>query len=308
MSDKHIHFEHISDYFSAIGRVAPSHPLVSTLKVSASELAARPRRFPEGARLSGGFYYLSLKQIVSGQVHYGRTEYDCQTGTLLAMAPRQTMATSDVITRSDTRVLMLHPDYIRGHAVETLISDCGFFHYQVNEALHLSESEQQTLHHLFDALDEELMSSRYDPSSRDIVLAHLTVLLHYCQRFYRRQFLQRREMVGDWHTRLQGVLDTHYSGNGLTTLPDLQVLSTQLRVSPRYLSDALKSETGSSAKACIQQYIIDKAKSLLLADDQNVSSVAYSLGYESGNYFTRVFKKKTGMTPSQYRDTLRSRH
>lgn len=302
-----LHFEHIGDYFAAIGREAPEHPLVATLKVSADALSARPTSFPRGARLSGGFYYLSLKQIVSGQVNYGRTQYDCQTGTVLAMAPGQSMATRDVVIKGEARMLLLHPDYVRGHAAEALLQECGFFHYQVNEALHVSVREQRTMAALFDVLDAEL-GGGYEASSREIILSHITALLHYCLRYYRRQFLQRSEMQGDWYTRLHQQLEAHYAQSVAPTLPDLQVLSDTLRVSRRYLSDALKAQTGMSAKACVQHYLIEKAKGRLLADAQPVSQVAYALGYSSANYFARVFKKQTGETPGQYRSRMQARH
>ncbi|GEA01562.1 AraC family transcriptional regulator [Alteromonas sp. KUL17] len=300
-------YEHIGDYLSAIGVDAPAHPLVASLKLKEKEIAERSSNVEPGTMLSGGFYFLSLKQIVEGQVHYGQTHYDCQTGTLYAIAPEQRVATFDIKTRGDVRILLLHPDYIRGHAIESLLRECGFFHYQINEALHLSISEKQTLANLFDALTVEL-SQPYEPSSRDIILSNITTLLHYCLRFYRRQFLQRREIFSDWYGRLIKELDRYYAREACHQLPELQEISDALNVSSRYLSDALKAQMGLSAKACMQQYIIDKSKSMLLANMQSVNQIAYALGFDSPNYFSRLFKSKVGVSPNQYRKQRAEKH
>ncbi|MDP5254068.1 MULTISPECIES: AraC family transcriptional regulator [unclassified Vibrio] len=308
MNNSVLHFEHISDYLTAAGFAAPNHPLVATMRLSAAQLAVRPPSFAKGVQLSGGFYYLALKQVTQGQLFYGRTEYDCQTGTLIAMAPNQKMSSHDVTIEADACVLMLHPDYVRGLPLEMLLNECGFFQYQVNEALHVSTSEQAILQQLFNALEHELQGG-YDSTSRDIILSQITVLMHYCQRFYQRQFIQRSELQGDWHSRLVVLLDAHYANQShYIELPNLQQLCNQMQVSPRYLTDALKAQTGQSAKACVQNYLINKAKNLLLASNQSINQVAYELGYESAGYFTRIFKNKTGKTPKQFRESMQFRH
>ncbi|WP_053981882.1 helix-turn-helix domain-containing protein [Marinagarivorans algicola] len=308
MSDTVFYFEHINDYCAAAGLAAPSHPLVATTRLTAAQLATRRSSFVKGAQLSGGFYYLALKRVVKGQLLYGRTEYDCQTGTLMAMAPGQVVSSYDVTIEGEACTLMLHPDYVRGHPLEALLNTCGFFHYQVNEALHVSIAEQTILQQLFNTLEHELQSG-YDTASRDIILSQITALMHYCHRFYRRQFTQRSELHGDWYSRLVGLLDAHYMQHiHYMVLPDLQQLCSQMQVSPRYLTDALKAETGQGAKMCIQNYLIDKAKSLLLASNQNISQIAYQLGYDSANYFTRLFKSKTGQTPKQFREAMHFRY
>lgn len=308
MTNSVLHFEHISDYLTSAGFAASNHPLVAVMKISALQLSKRTPSFDKGLQLSGGFYYLALKRVIKGQLFYGRTEYDCQTGTLIAMAPNQAMSTYDVTIEGDAYVLMLHPDYVRGHPLELLLNECGFFHYQVNEALHVSPSEQAILQQLFNALEHELQGG-YDNTSRAIILSQIMAFMHYCQRFYRRQFIQRSELQGDWHSRLVSLLDVHYSNkNQYVELPDLQHLCRLMQVSARYLTDALKEQTGQSAKACIQNYLIDKAKSLLLASNQSISEVAYVLGYEDAGYFTRIFKSKTGKTPTQFRESMRFRH
>jgi len=247
------------------------------------------------------FYIISLKNIVSGEIIYGRTKYDCDTGTLLFSAPNQTYTVKDIVVSSEVWFIAFHEDYIRGLDIQKRIKSYNFFNYNVNEALHLSPKEEQTIKSIFKNIESEYQNNQ-DEFSKEIILTHLDALLKYADRYYKRQFLNRKEINKALFTRFKEILDEYFDSNQLEKngIPTVGWLASKLGVSHRYMRDTIKAETGKTAVDQINLYLVEEAKNLLLAPNASISETAYKLGFEYPQYFSRLFKKKTGQSPKEY--------
>lgn len=247
------------------------------------------------------FYGISLKNIVSGEIIYGRTKYDCSTGTMLFTAPDQTVVAKDIVISSESWFIAFHEDFIRGLDIQKRIKNYNFFNYQVNEALHLSPKEEQIIKSIFKNIEAEYHNNQ-DEFSKEIILFHLETLLKYSDRFYKRQFLNRKEINKDLISRFKEVLNAYFeSGRQMEKgIPSVEWMARQLGISHRYMSDSIKAETGKTAIDQINLYLIEEAKNLLLAPNASISETAYELGFEYPQYFSRLFKKKTGLSPKEY--------
>lgn len=247
------------------------------------------------------FYVISLKNIISGEIIYGKTKYDCDTGTLLFSAPNQTYTVKDIVISSESWFLAFHEDYIHGLDIRKQIKKYNFFNYNVNEALHLSPKEEKTIKTIFKNIETEYQNNQ-DEFSKEIIISHLETLLKYADRFYKRQFLNRKELNKNLITRFKEVLDTYFESGELTEkgIPSIEWMAGQLGISQRYMSDSIKAETGKTAIDQINLYLVEEAKNLLLAPNASISETAYKLGFEYPQYFSRLFKKKTGISPKEY--------
>jgi AraC-like DNA-binding protein len=257
--------------------------------------------FKEEVRASCDFYNISLKRIISGELMYGRTKYDCSTGTLLFTAPNQTLHFKGVIFSSETYHLSFHRDFIRGTKLYNQIKRYNFFEYQVNEALHLSPKEENQLKSIFRNIHTEYQNNQ-DEFSKEIIVSQLETLLKYSDRYYKRQFLNRKILNQSMLSRFTEALNTYFEQGELASkgIPTLDYLAQQLGVSHRYMSDMIKTETGKTAVDQVNLFLVDEAKNLLLAPNTSISETAYQLGFEYPQYFSRLFKKKTGMSPKAY--------
>lgn len=255
----------------------------------------------EPVSLTNGFYSISFKNIISGEIMYGRTKYDCTNGTLLFSAPNQTMIFSGMAYSSEAFHISFHKDYLNGSLLFDKIKKYNFFNYHVNEALHLSPSEEELLKNICKNIKTEYHNNQ-DEFSKEIILSHLETFLKYANRFYKRQFLNRKEMNQVLFTRFKHILDLYFESNQFEEkgIPSVEWLAGQLDVSHRYMSDTIKAETGKTAVDQINLYLIEEAKNLLLAPNASVSQTAYKLGFEYPQYFSRLFKKKVGMSPKEY--------
>jgi AraC-like DNA-binding protein len=247
------------------------------------------------------FYIISIKNIVSGEIIYGRTKYDCETGTLLFSAPNQTYTIKDVVISSESWFIAFHEDFLRGLDIQKRIKKYNFFNYNVNEALHLSPTEEKTIKSIFKNIETEYQNNQ-DEFSKDIILTHLEALLKYADRYYKRQFLNRKEVNSDLFTRFSDILEDYFARNQLEIhgIPTMEWMSEKLGVSHRYMSDSIKSETGKTAIDQLNLYLIEEAKNLLLAPNTSISETAYKLGFEYPQYLSRLFKKKVGVSPKEY--------
>ena len=205
--------------------------------------------------------------------------------------------------KSEGRMILIHADYLSGHPLKKVIDNSNFFDYSVNEALHLSPKEEKLVSDVFDNMKKETLSG-YDEYSREILLSHVNTLLSYGERFYRRQFIQRQEVGKSVFAAFTDQLEKHYSDAEFASLPVLGDIAEKMQLSNRYLSDAIKTETGKSAKESMQLFIMDKAKTLLANTSDSVTTIAYTLGFDYPQYFVRLFKKKTGKTPTQFRESI----
>lgn len=247
------------------------------------------------------FYVISLKKIVSGEIIYGRTKYDCDTGTLLFSAPNQTYIVKDIVVSSESWFIVFHEDFIRGMEIQKRIKKYNFFNYNVNEALHLSPKEEKTIKSIFKNIETEYQNNQ-DEFSKEIILTHLEALLKYADRFYKRQFINRKNINKVLFTRFKEILIEYFESGRLKEngMPSLDWLADRLGVSRRYMSDTIKTDTGKTAIDQINLYLVEEAKNLLLEPKSSISETAYKLGFEYPQYFSRLFKKKTGLSPKEY--------
>lgn len=297
-----ITFKNITEFNQAQNLPAPENPLFSIgSKILDADDIQNCVSSNKEMCYTNQFYIISLKNIVSGEIIYGRTKYDCDTGTLLFSAPNQTYTVKDIVVSSEAWFIAFHEDYIRGLDIQKRIKSYNFFNYNVNEALHLSPKEEQTIKSIFKNIESEYQNNQ-DEFSKEIILTHLDALLKYADRYYKRQFLNRKEINKALFTRFKEILDEYFDSNQLEEngIPTVEWLASKLGVSHRYMRDTIKAETGKTAVDQINLYLVEEAKNLLLAPNASISETAYKLGFEYPQYFSRLFKKKTGQSPKEY--------
>ena len=295
-------FKNITEFNQAQNLPAPENPLFSIgSKILNADDIQNCVSSNKEMSYTNQFYIISLKNIVSGEIIYGRTKYDCNTGTLLFSAPNQTYTVKDIVVSSEAWFIAFHEDYIRGLDIQKRIKSYNFFNYNVNEALHLSPKEEQTIKSIFKNIESEYQNNQ-DEFSKEIILTHLDALLKYADRYYKRQFLNRKEINKALFTRFKEILDEYFESNQLEEkgIPTVEWLASKLGVSHRYMRDTIKAETGKTAVDQINLYLVEEAKNLLLAPNASISETAYKLGFEYPQYFSRLFKKKTGQSPKEY--------
>lgn len=292
-----MNFDTIHAYNDFLG-VETLHPLISSIDFS--EVGKEYRH----ARKRYGFYFIFLKDIECGDLFYGRHKYDYQKGTLVFMAPGQVAGKDDTgeVFRMKGWGLCFHPDLLRGTPLGQKMKEYTFFSYEANESLHMSERERQIIINCFQEIREELRHS-IDKHSKSIIAANIEVFLNHCMRFYDRQFITREDVNKDILSRFEQELDNYFESDKPQTigLPSVQHFADQLHLSANYFGDLIKKETGKSAQEYIQLKVIDKAKDKLYNPDKSINEVAYELGFKYPHHFSRMFKKATGSSPTDYR-------
>lgn len=293
------HLATVDDYNRLFG-VETLHPLVSV--VDWSKCGPVPRGLS-----TYGFYAVFLKDIHCGDMLYGRQHYDYQEGTVVCVAPGQVVGTRDdgTLVQPHGHALVFHPDLIRGTQLARAMKDFTFFAYESNEALHLSERERAVF---TDCLEKIRLETEHpiDRHSRRLITVQIETLLDYCLRFYERQFITRTNVNHDVLTRFEQLLAAYFDEGAAARqgLPTVKWCAAQLCLSPNYFGDLVKKETGKTAQEHIQLRLVETAKELLLTPRTSVSEVAYRLGFQYPQHFTRLFKKVTGQTPVEYRTAL----
>lgn len=292
-------FESLSDALRAFGLPKPLHPLICLID-NASERVEIAR--PTGSHVLN-FYKISYRPKLSGKLKYGQDYYDFDEGGLMFAAPNQVVGGNDEVTREcSLYTLLIHPDFLWNYPLATKIREYGFFSYAANEALHLSEKEKVTIISIFKIIEEEL-NSRMDDFSQDVIISQIELLLNYANRFYKRQFITRKAISSNLLQRLEELLDEYFGGEKSLNkgIPTVQYLSERLNISPSYLSDMLRSLTGQNAQQHIHDKLIEKAKEKLSTTSLSVSEVAYELGFEHPQSFSKLFKTKTNFSPLKFR-------
>ena len=261
----------------------------------------------ESLSLTNNYYTISFKKITSGDLYYGRTKYDCSNGSMIFMAPNQESTMDGITVAGKASLICIHDDFLKGHELRDRVRKYGFFAYTVNEALHLSPKEEGILQAIFDSIEMEYQNNQ-DQFSKDLILSHLDTLLKYSDRFYQRQFLDRKELSDDLLSRFQNILmDMLQSGRlKLDGIPSIQDIASELGVSSRYLSDALKSRTGSTALQSIHSFLVEEAKSLLLERELTIEQTSATLGFSYPENFSKLFKRKMGVSPKEYREQFQN--
>jgi AraC-like DNA-binding protein len=238
----------------------------------------------------------------SGVIQYGRTKYDHDRGSMSFFKPHQIISIRDVELEENGFMIFFHEDFLNGNVLHDEIKKYGFFEYETNEALHLSPAEEKIIWELYHKIETEYFNNP-DEYSRAIMLTHIDSILKYSQRFYKRQFISRKPLSGTTVSKFNNMM-TAYFEKGLMKdngLPTVNFIASELNLSPRYLSDLLKQETGKTAIDLIHLFLVSEAKNLLTGTDQSVSEIAYKLGFENPPYFSRLFKKGTGMSPNEFK-------
>ena len=296
MNDIH-KFITIDEYHKAMGNET-LHQLVSIVDFSK---AKHKGDYPAGH--SFGFYTVFLKDQNCGDMKYGRNYYDYQDGTLVFLSPDQVVTIENRKSHQPKGwALMFHPDFIRGTTLGRAMKDYTFFSYDVFEALHISEQERATILECFHNIEVELHRN-IDKHSQKLIISNIELFLNYCSRFYDRQFITRNYVSSDILSRFETLLNSYFNSQEpqIKGLPTVKFCADELNLSANYLGDLLKKETGKSAQEHIQLHLINAAKERLYDNSRSVSEIAYELGFEYPQYFSRLFKKRTGMTPNEYR-------
>lgn len=302
MTQDILRIQSISQGHEFLGLPKPVHPLITVIDVSELEFG---EEFV-GLKHTTDLYSISLKDKSCG-IQYGRNTYDFDEGVLIFTGPNQVITSTQTQAKGDVSgwMLFFHPDLIRNTHLGSIIDDYSFFSYDVHEALHLSDAEQKSITEHIEKLNEEI-SGRIDNMSQRVIVTTLELLLNYCMRYYGRQFNTRTATNKDMVSQVDDLLKGYYRDGRIAQegIPTINYLADAVNLSPAYLSDLLKKETGRTTKDHINDFIIEKAKDLLLASPEPVSQIAYELGFNYPHYFSRLFKSKTGLTPNDYRTQL----
>jgi AraC-like DNA-binding protein len=296
-----IHLQCIADLNKLFNLGNSQHPLITIF-----DFSNVTEQVENNTKISTDFYSIMFKNYCKNNFKYGRKTIDFQDGNLICIAPNQTIEIdNEVETREDKLGwgLFFHPDLIRSTSLNDKIKNYSFFHYEVSEALHLSDKEKKTLFECVQKIQSELHEN-IDVHSQSIIVSSIELLLNYCSRYYGRQMITRSQSNKSIITQVETLLTHYFAENTIKELgiPSVKFLAEKVNLSPSYLGDLLKKETGKNAQEHIHLHIIEKAKDSLLNSDKNINEIAYELGFEYPQYFNKLFKNKTGKTPSEYRN------
>ncbi len=280
---------------------APKHPLFTLVDYRKSPLLSVESQ----QKLVLDFYKISFKSEFSGKIKYGQNFYDFAEVGLAFLKPGQIVSPNSDLKSYEGYVLYFHPDFIRKSPLGNAMREYGFFSYEVTEALYLSAKEKSIIQQLFETIQAELHEN-IDQFSQEVLVSQLTLLLKYSKRFYNRQFITRATANHQLIQALDEFLEDYFQNRNAFAngFPSVHFISNHLGVSQRYLSDLLRVLTGKTTQQYIQYHIIEKAKSLLGTSSLSISEIAYILGFEHPQSFTKLFKSKTKMTPSEYKSSV----
>ena len=286
------------DLYNKLYGLETLNPLVSVIDLNKATSSVDLIRF------NYGIYALYLKLEKACNIKYGRQTYDYQEGTIVCFAPGQTAETNPTTDKVQVNAhgILFHPDLLRGTSLGKSIKKYTFFSYEVNEALHLSEEEISIVMDCLKIIRMELEHG-VDKHSKTLLVNHIELLLNYCMRFYERQFITRGKTNRDVLTRFENLLDEYFESALAEQdgLPTVKYFADKLCLSSNYFGDMFKKETGKSPQEYIQEKVIELAKERISDTADTVSQIAYSLGFQYPQHFCRLFKKRVGYTPSEYR-------
>ena len=286
------------DLYNKLYGLETLNPLVSVIDLNKATSSVDLIRF------NYGIYALYLKLEKACDIKYGRQTYDYQEGTIVCFAPGQTAETNPTTDKVQVNAhgILFHPDLLRGTSLGKNIKKYTFFSYEVNEALHLSEEERSIVMGCLKIIRMELEDGG-DKHSKTLLVNHIELLLNYCMLFYKRQFITRGKTNRDVLTRFENLLDEYFESTLAEQdgLPTVKYFADKLCLSSNYFGDMFKKETGKSPQEYIQEKVIELAKERISGTADTVSQIAYSLGFQYPQHFCRLFKKRVGYTPSEYR-------
>ena len=285
------------DRYNEIFGLETRHPLVSIIDL------AKSTTWPTRAWFRYEVYALYLKNVKCGDIKYGRQYYDYQDGTIVCFAPGQITDLEMLPNiQPNAHGILFHPDLIRGTALGQEIKKYSFFSYEINEALHISEEERQTVMDCLQKITIELEHS-IDKHSRRLICSNIGLLLDYCMRFYERQFDTRNGVNKDIIVRFEHLLNEYFEGDAPQKqgLPSVKYFADKVFLSANYFSDMVRKQTGKTVSEYIQDKMIGLVKEQLLSTDKTTSQIAYEIGFQYPQHLSRMFKRIVGMTPNKFR-------
>jgi AraC-like DNA-binding protein len=296
-----IHLHTIADLSKLFNLGHNQHPLVTVL-----DFSKVTEQVEQNSKITTDFYSIMFKNYCKNHIKYGRKTIDFQDGNLICIAPNQTIEIDNEIEEREDKMgwgLFFHPDLIRSTTLNQKIKEYSFFQYEVSEALHLSDKEKNILLECVQKIQTELQEN-IDVHSQYIIVSTIELLLNYCSRFYGRQLITRSQNNKSIISQIENLLTQYFADNKINEqgLPTVKYLANKVHLSPSYLSDLLKKETSKNAQEHIHFYLIEEAKNILLNSEKNINEIAFDLGFEYPQYFNKLFKKKTGKTPMEYRN------
>lgn len=291
----------ITEYHKLMGHPNPLHPLITVINLG--DMKAPP--FAKPTNLVYDFYCITLKKNTGLTFKYGQHDYDFNDGTLFFMAPQQVFgfqSATENTEKPEGWALLFHPDFIWNTSLASTIKNFEYFDYAVNEALHISDKEKQIVTRIVTIIEQEYQSN-IDKFSQDIIIGQIESLLNYADRFYQRQFIIRKKINHQILDQLENLLADYFTGSNPVELglPTVQYISSQLHISPNYLSRLLTTLTQKSTKQFIQDKIIEIAKQKLSITNLSIKEIAFELGFEHPQSFNKLFKSNTAMSPLEFR-------
>ncbi len=303
---KEIHNPYIINSISELHRLLelpkPGHPLVSVINLNEVKCYSEENL----KSVLYNFYSVCIKKDFKGKLKYGQNYYDFDEGVMTFFSPGQIVSTEITDDMAVLGIwLVVHPDFIQNYPLSKTIKNYGYFSYAVNEALHLSEKEEAMVTAIMQNIKQEYRSV-IDTYSQDVIISHIELLLNYCNRFYNRQFITRKNASNDLLSNLETLLLDYFNSDKVQKLglPTVQYISDKLHISPNYLSDMLRILTGQSTQQHIHYALIEKAKALIATTSLSVSEIAYQLGFEYPQSFNKLFKSKTNVSPLEFRHSF----
>ncbi|WP_020600855.1 helix-turn-helix domain-containing protein [Spirosoma panaciterrae] len=291
-------FNDLTAYNKYLNLTTPLHPLMDS-RVCKQAIPNFPTSSDE---IQVNLYKISLKKHFPGDIKYGKAKYNTENGLMLFSEPGQVVSW-DALTFWDGYAFVFHPDLIKKHPIASKITQYTYFSYEINDALFMTAEEEQTITWLFTKIHYELVDNKHK-ANEDVILSLLNVILTYAELYYKRQFSETDNPQTSVVSKVKTVLQRHY--NDLSTpvpnLPSVSSIAGELHLSPNYLTDLIRAETGKSTISIIHNYIIEQAEILLLQTDLNVSNIAYQLGFDNVPYFSKLFKKTKGISPTEIRN------
>jgi AraC family transcriptional activator of pobA len=294
----------ISEFHRLRGLSQSEHPLISVVNYAEIQ---RPDDISE-TNWVFDFYQISIKRGMNAKLRYGQQEYDFDDGVVFFASPNQVFRIEPALNPTTKRsgwILLIHPDFFWNTPLAKTIKQYEFFDYSVNEALFLSEKEEKTLNDIIENIKQEYHAN-IDKFSKQIIISQVESLLSYSERFYIRQFITREKSNHQILERLEKIVIGYFNTDDLVSkgLPTVQYIADKLNVSRKYLSSLLKVLTGQSTQQYIHDKLIEKAKEKLSTTDLSVSEIAYALGFEHPQSFSKLFKTKTNVSPLEFRQSF----
>jgi AraC-like DNA-binding protein len=299
------HFHTITEYHRAAGLPNPAHPLISLVHMDHLDRPLAQGTFS----LIYDFYSISMKRVKNAKFKYGQQASDFDEGVLFFMSPGQVFGVEiekgSVMHRPEGWMILIHPDFLWNTPLAKTIKQYEFFNYSVYEALYLSDKEETMLTTIAQNIEQEYHAN-IDRFSQSVIIAHLELLLTYSERFYQRQFITRKIASHEILIKLEDLLTNYFNSGALSQkgLPSVTYIAENLNISPGYLSGLLKSLTGQNTQQHLHNKLIELAKEKLSTTNLSVSEIAYELGFEHLQSFSKLFKIKTSLSPLEFRHSF----